>query len=790
MERHLNYLDYQNIINAIPGGVAVYKVSDIFETVYYSDGVPELCGYTSAEYDQLIKQDAANMTYHEDTEMVIANARKALAADTAANFEFRKQHRDGHIVWVNVYAKKIGEKDGYPLLQCVFHNISAFKQAQEELDHIINSIPGGIAAYDLTSLNRPHLILCSDGIAPLLGYDNRQELYEYCSDPWSTIFKDDYQRVRNAYDQMQQHGGAFNIAYRIIKKDGSLDWVHLDGKIVDGILYIVLAGMSEEAKLFQQIINETAHGIYVVDKNNYDLLYYNENMPLFLQDKTNVLGEKCYSALRGNKQPCDHCPLKQQQDSGKPLDFQRADGRSFEITTRPIQWNGLNACTLFVNDVTDRLDSIRKAQRLEQFYQTLARNLPGGIAVMRFDTEKNLLLPEYLSESFAAMTGVTLAEAYEMYRNDATAGVHPDDIDYAVSTLHQRLNNNLDTCESIYRLRKGDGSYIWVKNDSSLLLSDNYTPVIYAIYTDVTRDIEAQDRLRQKYNDVLFRQQNYPLANEILSGYCNITANKIIRIYDKTGCNVLERFGSARQDFFQGLSSLIEAENERDHFLACFLNEPLLAKFAAGITQQEVECFVRLPGEDNGRYLKCVINMLEAPDNGDIIGVLSVVDLTSERISEKISQHLAHAHYDFIAACDLSTDRYRLMYSNSNATLLPPEEGRYSESHLTFSQQFTVPKDRELCAQMLDPAYVKERLSQEGSYSFHYSLRADDGKIYTKNIIVFLIDARMHKFGLARADITEYVREQRALLNTLAYTFEQLTLIDLTTEEYTIYSRQ
>lgn len=48
----------------------------------------------------------------------------------------------------------------------------------------------------------------------------------------------------------------------------------------------------------------------------------------------------------------------------------------------------------------------------------------------------------------------------------------------------------------------------------------------------------------------------------------------------------------------------------------------------------------------------------------------------------------------------------------------------------------------------------------------------------------------MHKFGLARADITEYVREQRALLNTLAYTFEQLTLIDLTTEEYTIYSRQ
>lgn len=656
--------------------------------------------------------------------------------------------------------------------------------------NIINAIPGGIAAYDLTSPNRPHLILCSDGIAPLLGCTNKQELYEYCSDPWSIIFKDDYQRVRNAYEQMPQNGGTFNLSCRIIKKDGSLNWMRLDGKIADGILYIVLAGMSEEAKLFQQIINETAHGIYVVDKNNYDLLYYNENIPLLLQNKTKVFAEKCYSALRGNKQPCHHCPLNQQPSSDKPLNFQRADGRSFEITTSPIQWNERTACILFINDVTDKLDSIRKTQRLEQFYQTLVRNLPGGIAVIRFDTKKNLMMPEYISESFAAMTGMTLEEAYDLYRRDATAGVHPDDIDHTISILRQRLNNNLDTCESIYRLRKGDGSYIWVKNNSSLLLSDNYTPVIYAIYTDVTKDIEAQDRLRQKYNEVLFRQQNYPLANEILSGYCNITANKIIRIYDKTGCNVLERFGYARQDFFQGLSSLIESESERELFLARFLNEPLLSKFAAGITQQKVECFVRLPGEDNGRYLKCVINMLEAPDNGDIIGVLSVVDLTSDRIREKISQHLAHAHYDFIAACDLSTDRYHLMYINNNATLLPPEEGHYSESYLTFSQQFTVPKDRKLYAEMLNPAYVKQRLSQEGSYSFHYSLRAEDGNIYTKNIIVFLIDARMHKFGLARADITEYVREQRALLNTLAYTFEQLTLIDLTTKEYTIYTRQ
>ncbi|MBO1687776.1 hypothetical protein HJU46_17015, partial [Clostridium butyricum] len=39
----------QDIINAIPGGVAIYRVSDMFETVYFSDGVPELSGYTVEE---------------------------------------------------------------------------------------------------------------------------------------------------------------------------------------------------------------------------------------------------------------------------------------------------------------------------------------------------------------------------------------------------------------------------------------------------------------------------------------------------------------------------------------------------------------------------------------------------------------------------------------------------------------------------------------------------------------------------------------------------------------------
>lgn len=790
MKRFDKKLNAQDIINAIPGGVAIYKVSDIFETVYYSDGVPALSGYSRDEYDLLIKQDAADLIYQEDAAMVIRKIRQVLEAGKSASFEFRKQHRDGHIVWVNVHARKIGEDGGHPLLQCVFHNISAFKQAREELAHVINSIPGGIAAYDFNDMQNPRRLFCSDGIAKLFGCSDAADLQHYAANPWSMVFKEDYQRVYDAFQHMFISSDTLDLSYRITRKDQVLEWVHLNGKAINGIFYAVFTGMSDEAKLFQQISNEAAQGIYVIDKKNHDLLYYNENVELFLTGKNNAWGKKCYTALHDKQTPCTFCPLSMIKNIEKPQELTFANGKSYEIRAKELEWNGLPAYTLFINDITDKITSSRKTEQLEQFYQTLVQNLLGGIAVIRFDMAKKQMLPEYISEGFAAMTGMSTDEAYALYKNDATAGVHPDDLDYIIGRLNQHLKKHLDTCESIYRLRKKDGSYIWIKNNSSLILSPNEIPLIYAVYSDITKEIEAQNKLRQKYNDLLLRQQNYPLSNEILSGYCDITANRILRIYDKTGIDPLQKFGFERQNFFKGLATLIESPEERQHFLNTFLNAPLLEKFAQGINSQELECFIRMPHDNSGHYLKCVINMIESPDNGHTIGVLSVLDLTQFKINDQISMHLAHAHYDFIATCDFNSDSYQLFFTNSKANLMPPEQGSYSKNIVAFLQTFTVPKDREFCMEMFDPANMQRRLYHENSYSFHYSLKDEQGHIYTKNMIVFLIDQRLNKVGMARADITDYVREQRALLNTLAYTFEQLSIINLVTKEFTMYTRK
>lgn len=249
----------QEIINAIPGGVAIYKVSDIFETIYFSDGVPELSGYTVEEYRELVKRDAAEMTYCEDSKMVVSRAMKVARSHGVDDFEFRKQHRDGHIVWVRVRMKWIGEEDGCPLLHCVFHNISDLKEAQLEMDHLINSIPGGIASYRIEG-GRFIPTYFSDGVTMLSGHSREEYERMIGRDALNVIYEQDRKRVFEAAQKAVESGGVLDVSYRMYHKDGHLVWIHLNGRRMGPLaestrFYAVFTGISEETRLFQSIAN-------------------------------------------------------------------------------------------------------------------------------------------------------------------------------------------------------------------------------------------------------------------------------------------------------------------------------------------------------------------------------------------------------------------------------------------------------------------------------------------------------------------------------------------------------
>lgn len=201
----LSNLQLENIVNAIPGGVAIYKVSDIFETVYFSNGVPVLSGYSVEEYNELIKQDAANMTYHEDKDMVVASIKEALQNDTTVDINFRKQHRDGSIVWVRMQGKKIGEEDGCPLIQCVFHNITDLMEKEKQLQEserkqalAIEGADMSIWEYDIQN----KCIYQSAGSVAKHGFSERIEGVPESLIEQGYVHENDVQAFRRMYEKL------------------------------------------------------------------------------------------------------------------------------------------------------------------------------------------------------------------------------------------------------------------------------------------------------------------------------------------------------------------------------------------------------------------------------------------------------------------------------------------------------------------------------------------------------------------------------------------------------------
>lgn len=783
----------QDIINAIPGGVAIYRVSDIFETVYFSDGVAALSGYTVEEYAELIKRDAAELIYPEDATMVVEKIRNAIKNHTVAEFEFRKLHRDGHIVWVHIQAKQIGEDGGCPLLHCVFHNISALRETQMEMDHLVNSIPGGIASFKVEG-GKIVPVYYSDGIPTLTGH-TREEFEENIRRGITDyIYEPDRKRILGEGHLALENGGVLDVSYRVRRKDGSLSWVHLNGCRMGPMsesmrFYAVCTGMSAESRLYQNIANETADGIYVIDKENYELLYANEAKCLFTDGRP-CTGQKCYSALQGKTAPCEFCTLKAYGPDGQEHEFAiEENGRFYTARGKETEWNGIPAYIQYVRDVTEEVNTRREKERLEMYFQNIVEALPGGVSVNRVEPDGGTKL-EYISSGVAAMTHMEIEEVKALYANDICAGIHKDDVQEIRKKLAEFIKSGQGHCELPGRMLMGDGGYIWVKNTLSLLHSADGVLRLYSVYTDISSTVKETEQFRRQYEELLLQHYHTPGPNELILGHCNITQNRILEIWDATDSGLLEAFGTVREDFFSGLAGFIIDDIERREFLDTFLSAPALVAFAKRETEKVQKCFVKFPREESGRYVQINMNMVETPGTGDVTGILTVTDITDQTISDSILHKMSLTTHDYIVDLDLTNDSFKLLSHNINAHCAPESHGCHSQRVAFMAKYVVVPKDRERYSKALDAKEIYSRLKNEDAYTVAYSVKDEKGEIRTKNMTVFSIDMRLGRVCLVCTDITDSVREQQGMLNMIAYTFDLAGFIHIPSGQFTMYTRQ
>lgn len=664
-------------------------------------------------------------------------------------------------------------------------------QITDSKERIMNMIPGGITVVRIQD-QKFQPVFFSEGLLTMLGYEREELLQMAKDDILNMIAPNDHGKFMAFSAISQRSNNDINLLLQIRCKDGSLRTCHFAGRWYEeesGVkeLYGIFTETSAESSFLQSVAKENADGIYVIHRDTYELLYSDENKKLF-QRGDSYVGKKCYSFLHGKDSPCSFCTLKTHAPDGIPHRMPvQEEGKFYDTRFRETEWNGIPAYAKYVQDVTEDVLLEEENARLEQYFQTVLRYLPGGAAVVRSQSD-GAVFPEFLSDGFFEMINMSKEEAWEMYKDNALAGVHPDDKEAVAEHLSQCIAEGRERYEMVYRLRKGGGGYIWVKVVFSVIPSESGYARVYAIYHDITEARIEQMRIRKQYKALILQHYMTPGPNALVLGHCNITQNRILEIKDYTDSHLLDTFGYVREEFFTGLSTLIPNEKERQEFLSKYLNAPSLASFERGETEVVMTCYLKPPKMELGRYVQFKVNLVETPDTHDVTGILTVTDITEQTLADKALHRISLESYDFVAEINLFEDSYNIISARTEE--IPNENYSLHSQHIKDLKEQIIPRDRERVAKMLDPAYVMERMQEEDSYSFSCTWQNASGETLSKSLTISAIDLRLGRVCLTCTDITESVREQQGLLSMIAYTFELASFITLNTGSLTMFTRK
>lgn len=136
------------------------------------------------------------------------------------------------------------------------------EEAKQGMEHLVNSIPGGIMIYRIA---KERLIpeFYSDGVIEISGHTREEFSQLIQNDVFDIVYERDRDRVVSETQEAVKNGTLLMISYRMYHKDGSLIWVHVNGRRMGTFseeikFYAVITGISEETKLYQDIANESA----------------------------------------------------------------------------------------------------------------------------------------------------------------------------------------------------------------------------------------------------------------------------------------------------------------------------------------------------------------------------------------------------------------------------------------------------------------------------------------------------------------------------------------------------
>lgn len=519
--------------NVQPGAL-VGQVPAIFYVQAAEPGAPAFA-YVSPQARQILGYEGADLIsgsvawldlVHPDDRELVREADDACDV-TGGPFRcvYRILARDGRWVWIRDEAVLVpGEGQVPAAWQGFMVDVTATKETEEQLRsaeqrfrtlveriHAVTYIDSA----DADTAASATTLYISPQIQDLVGYS----VEEWVSDPglWERILHpDDHEWVVRRYEEIFFSDDPYVLDYRMIRKDGSVVWVHDEAeRVLDemgkaaywlGVLTDTTKQKEDETRLqqaeirFRTLVERIPAVTFMEELEGTAQLYvspqvedlYGYPRELWLEDPdlwTRLLHPDDRERVLRLDEECTR--------TGEPF---RAEYRMMHRDDRvvwvreesdlvrgeqgePTYWLGITY------DVTQQKMAEEQLRGAELRFRSLVEQIPGVVYQDAINEEGTTL---YASPQLEQVLGYTPEEWMadpDMWDNV----LHPDDHD-VVTAASDRADATLEPFAMEYRMRHKDGRWVWINDRCVAVLSPEGEPAYWhGIFQDITERKYGED---------------------------------------------------------------------------------------------------------------------------------------------------------------------------------------------------------------------------------------------------------------------------------------------------------